>query len=155
MMVKKYDELVKISHNSNWLQIQDHLYWILIIGGSGSVKTNVLLNLIKHQRPKVDKIYSYAKYPFKSNYKLLINRRKKVGVNKAKKPKTFIDYSETADDIYENLEDYNPGNKRKRLIALDYMIAGIEGNKNFKSYGILLKGTESQYLTCLYITILF
>ena len=35
----------------------DHPYRILIIGGSGSGKTNVLLNLIKNQRPNVDKIY--------------------------------------------------------------------------------------------------
>ena len=54
-----------------------------------------------------------------------------------------------------SLEGYNPANKRKMLIALDDMIADIEGNKNFKSYGIVLEETKSQYLTCLYITILF
>ena len=57
-MMKNYDESVKIKHNSNWPYIPDHPYRILIIGGSGSGKTKVLLNLIKHQRPDIDKIYT-------------------------------------------------------------------------------------------------
>ena len=36
----------RIEHNKNWPNIPDHSYRILIIGGSGSGKTNVLLNLI-------------------------------------------------------------------------------------------------------------
>ena len=48
-MMKKYDQLVEINHNPNWPYIPDHLYRILIIGGSESGKTNVLLSLIKHQ----------------------------------------------------------------------------------------------------------
>ena len=47
--MKNYDQPVKIDHNPNWLYIPDHPYRILIIGGSGSGKTNALLNLIKHQ----------------------------------------------------------------------------------------------------------
>ena len=49
-MTKIYDKSVKVNHNLSWLYIPDHLYRLLIIGGSGSDKTNVLLNLIKHQR---------------------------------------------------------------------------------------------------------
>ena len=41
--------------------IPDHRYRILIIGGSGSGKTNTLLNLIKEQHD-IDKIYLYARY---------------------------------------------------------------------------------------------
>ena len=41
---------------------------------------NVLLNLIKHQRPDNDKIYSRVKDPFESKYQLLINGRKKVEI---------------------------------------------------------------------------
>ena len=48
-MMKNYDESVKINHNLNWPYIPDHPYKILIIGGLRSRKTNVLLNLIKHQ----------------------------------------------------------------------------------------------------------
>ena len=50
-MMKNYDESFEINHNPNWLYISDCLYRILIIGYSGSDKTNVLLNSIKHQRP--------------------------------------------------------------------------------------------------------
>ena len=59
---------VEINHNSNWPFITDHLYRILIIGGLGSRNTNVLLNLIKYQKPDIDKIYLYVKDPFESKY---------------------------------------------------------------------------------------
>ena len=65
-MMKKYNQLVEINHNLSWLYIPDHPYRILIIGGSGSGKTNVLLNLIKHRRPDIDKIYLYVKDPYES-----------------------------------------------------------------------------------------
>ena len=56
-------------HNPNWPQTPDHPCRILIIGGSGSGKTNSLFNLINHQ-PDIDKIYLFtidlneAKYQF-------------------------------------------------------------------------------------------
>ena len=43
-------------HNPDWSEIPDHPYRILIIGGSGSGKTNVLLNLIDNESD-IDKIY--------------------------------------------------------------------------------------------------
>ena len=46
--MKNYDQSVEINHNPNWPYISNHLYRILIIGGSGSGKTNVLLNLIRN-----------------------------------------------------------------------------------------------------------
>ena len=46
--MKNYDQSIKINHNPNWPCIADHPYRILIISGSGSVKANVLLNLIKN-----------------------------------------------------------------------------------------------------------
>ena len=61
----------KINHNSNWQYTPDHPYRILIIGGSGSGKTNLLLNLIENQ-PDIDKIYLYAKDPYES----IINKKK-------------------------------------------------------------------------------
>ena len=48
-MMKFFDKSVEINHYPNWPYITDHLYRILIIGRSGSGKTNVLLNLIKNQ----------------------------------------------------------------------------------------------------------
>ena len=56
----------KTEHNLKWLYIPDDTYRILIIGGSGSGKTNALLNLISNQ-PDIDKIYLYAKDPMKLN----------------------------------------------------------------------------------------
>ena len=47
--------------------IPNHPYKILIIGGSGSGKTNALLNLIENQ-PDIDKIYLYAKDPYECKY---------------------------------------------------------------------------------------
>ena len=47
-LCSKNDQSVVINHNPNWPYIPDHPYKILIIGGSGSGKTSVLLNLIKH-----------------------------------------------------------------------------------------------------------
>ena len=98
---------IEINHNPNWPYIPDHLYRIQIIGGSGSGKTNVLLSLIKHQRPDIDKIYFYVKDPLELKYQLLINGREKAGIKELK-----IDYSHTIDDVYENLEDYNPVKKK-------------------------------------------
>ena len=68
--------LMKIEqHNKNWPYIPDHPYRILIIGGSGSGKTNFILNVIKNQ-PDIDKIYLYAKDPYESKYQCLINKGK-------------------------------------------------------------------------------
>ena len=54
MMTKNYNEPIRINQKPNWLYNPDQPYRILIIGASGSGKTNVLLNLIKHQRPDID-----------------------------------------------------------------------------------------------------
>ena len=69
----KFDDVVKESikeYNSNWSQIPDHPYRILIIGWSRSVKTNSLFNLKNHQSD-IDKIYLYAKDPYEAKYRFL------------------------------------------------------------------------------------
>ena len=93
-----------VEHNSNWPYISDHPYRILIIGGSGSGKTNVLLNLINNQ-PDIDKIYLYAKDPYEEKYQYLINKREKVGLNHFNDPKAFIEYCNDMQDVYKNIED--------------------------------------------------
>ena len=113
-MIKNTDESVEINHNPNWSYIPDHLCKILIRCGSGSGKTNVLLNLIKHQRQDIDKIYLYVEDPFEWKYQLLINGRDKVWIENLKYPKAFIDYSQTIHDVYESFEDYNPTKKRRK-----------------------------------------
>ena len=89
----------------------------------------MLLNLIKNQGPDIDKTYIYIKDPFESKHQLLINGREKVGLKRLKKSKAFIDHSQTIDDVYENLEDYNPTKNRRVLIVFDDMIADMEANK--------------------------
>ena len=91
-----FDDIVngsKTVHNKNWPYIPDHPYRILIIGGSGSGKTNALLNLIENQ-PDIDKIYLYAKDPYEAKYQYLINKRESVGINHFKDHKAFIEYSD-------------------------------------------------------------
>ena len=79
-MMKNHDQTVKVYHNPSWPYIPDHPYRILIIGGWGSGKTNVLLNLMKIQRPDIDKMYLFSKYSFWSKYQLLINEREKIEI---------------------------------------------------------------------------
>ena len=81
-----------IEHNSKWLYIPDHSYRILVIGGSGSGKTNALLNLINNQ-PDIDKIYLYAKDPYEAKYQYLINKCEKVGLDHFDDHKACIEYS--------------------------------------------------------------
>ena len=88
------------------------------------------MNLIKHGRPDIDKIYLYLKSPLESWYQLLIHEREKVGIEHLENTKVLIDYSQTIDDFYENLEDYNPTKKKRVLIVFDDMIADMESNKN-------------------------
>ena len=89
-----------IEYNPKWPYIPDHPYRILIIG-----KTNALLNLINNQ-PDIDKIYLYAKDPYEKKYQ----------------------YSNDLQDVYKNIEDYNPIKKRKILIVFDDMIADMINN---------------------------
>ena len=117
-----------IEHNSKWPYIPDHPYRTLIIGSSGSGKTNALLNLINNQ-PDIDKIYLYAKDPHEKKYQYLINKREEVGLDHFNNPKTFIEYSNDMRDVYKNIEDYNLGREHKILIVFDDMIADMINNK--------------------------
>ena len=84
--------------------IPDHPYWILIIGGSGSGKTNALLNLINKQSD-IDKTYLYAKDLNKPKYEYLIKNHKNTRIKHLKDPSAFIECSNTMDDVYENIND--------------------------------------------------
>ena len=118
----------KIEHNLKWPYIPDHPCRILIVGGSGSGKTNALLNSINNQLD-IDKIYLYPKDPFEAKYQYLINKREKVGLDRFEDPRTFMEYSNDMQDVYKNIEDYYPGKKRKILIVFDDMIADMINNK--------------------------
>ena len=99
-----YSNENKTEHNLKWPYIPDHLYRILIAGGSGSGKTNALLNLINNQSD-IDKTYLYAKDSYEAKYQYLINKREKVGLDHFDDPKAFIDYSNDMQDICKNIED--------------------------------------------------
>ena len=137
-------------HNEKWPYTPDHPYRILIIGGSGSGKTTTLLNLINEQND-IDKIYLYAKDLSEPKYENLIKKRKDAGIKHLNDPNAFIEGSNTIDDVYENIDEYNPSKKRKVLIVFDTMIADIMANNTFQAI------TKKLFIMCrkLNISIVF
>ena len=103
---------------------------MLIIGNSGSGKTNSLFNLI-NQQPDIDKIYVCAKDPYKAKYNFLINKWESTGLKRFNHSKAFIEYLNDMDDIYKNIEEHKPSKKHEILIVSDDMIADILSNKKF------------------------
>ena len=118
----------KTEHNLKWPYIPDNPYKILIMGGSGSGKTNALLNLINNQ-PDIDKTNLYAKDPYEGKYQFIINKRESTRLKHFNNPKAFIEYSNDIEDVYKSIEKYNIGKKRKILIVFDDMIANMMNNK--------------------------
>ena len=94
-------------NNPKWPYIVDHPYRILIIGGSGSGKTNALLNLINQQGRNncniIDQIYLYVKDPHKPKYQYLINKRGKIGQYHFVDPQD-IEYSNDMRDVCKNID---------------------------------------------------
>ena len=76
-------------HNEKWPYIPNHPYRILIIGRSGSGKTNTLLNLINKQND-IDKIYLHAKDLSESKYEYLIKNRENAGMKHLNDLNLFI-----------------------------------------------------------------
>ena len=129
----------KTKRNLKWPYIQDHPYRILIIGGSGSGKTNALLSLINNQ-PDIDKIYLYAKDPYESKYQFLINKRESTRlkhfnafINIKINPKAFIEYSNDMQSVYKNIDEYNTNKECKILIVFDDMIVDMINYKKLNS----------------------
>ena len=87
-----------------------------------------MLNL-KNNEPNIPKIYLYAEDPYEAKYQLLINKRESIGSKYLNDLKDFTEYSNDMDDIYKNIEEYNPDKKRKLLIVFDDMIADMLSNK--------------------------
>ena len=118
--------------SEKWPYLPDHLYKILITVGSGSGKKNTLINLINEQN-NTDNIYLYARDLSEPKYEYLIKKREDAGIKHVNNPNAFIECSNTMDDVYENINDYNPIRKRKKLIVFDDMIADIMTNKKFQA----------------------
>ena len=104
-------------HNEKWPYIPDHPYRILIIGGFGSGKTNALINLINEQND-INKIYLHERDLSEPKYEYLIKKPEDVGIKHLNNLNAFIECSNTMDDVYENINDYNPIRKRKKLFLM-------------------------------------
>ena len=126
-------------HFEKWPYIPDRPYRILIIGGSGSGKTNALINLINEQND-IDKIYLYAKDLSEPKYKYLIKKREDAGIKHLNNSNAFIECSNMMDGVYENISNYNLNRRRKNLIVFDDMIADIMTSKKFHA---IIKGVEN------------
>ena len=95
-------------------------------------KTSTLLNIIKEQ-DDTDKIYLYAKDLSEPKYEFLIKIRKNAGTKHLNDSNAFIKCSNTMNDVYQNIGDYNPNRKRKILVVFDDMIPDIMSNKRFQA----------------------
>ena len=118
--------------NEKWPFIPNHPYRIIITGGSGSGKTNAFINLINEQID-IGKIYLRARDLSKPKYEYLIKKRKDAGIKHVNNPNAFIEYSNTMNDVYHNINNYNLIRKRKTIIVLDDRIADIMTNKRFQA----------------------
>ena len=104
----------------------------MIILGSGSGKTNASIDLINEQN-NIDKVYLYPRDLSEPKYEYLIKKHENAGIKHLNNPNAFIEYSNTMDDVYENINHYNPIRKRKKLIVFDDMITDIMDNKKFQA----------------------
>ena len=122
------DNITSKSYKKEWP------YRMLIIGPSGSGKTNALLILIQQDNGNfIDKIYLYAKDFDEPKYQFLIKKSENVGIKNLNDPSAIIEYSNIMDDVYNNIDDYNPKRKRKILIVFDDMVADFMTNKIFQA----------------------
>ena len=92
---------------------------------------NALLNLIS-QQDDINKIYLYAKDLSEPKYEFLIKEREDLGKKHFNYSYAFIECSNTIDDVYDNIDYYNPKGKRKILIVFDDIIADFMSNKIFQ-----------------------
>ena len=73
----------------------------------------------------------YAKDLSEPKYEFLIKKCENAGIKHLNDPNAFIECSNTMDDVYQNINNYNPSRKRKILTVFDNMFADIMSNKNF------------------------
>ena len=100
-------------YNEKWPYIPNHPYRIIIIGRSGSGKTNALINLINEQND-IEKIYFYARDLSEPKHEYLVKTREDAGIKHLDNSNAFIKCSNTVDDVYQNINDFNPIRKRKK-----------------------------------------
>ena len=91
-----------------------------------------IVNFIKEQ-DDIDKIYSYAKDLSGPKYEFLNKKREHAGTKHLNDSNAFFEYSNKMDDIYENIDEYNPNKQRKILIVFDDLTADIMKDKKFQA----------------------
>ena len=101
------DDITIKNDNKDWP------YTTLVIGPSGSGKTNFLLNKIQTDNKIIDKIHLYRKDLEEPKYQLLIKKREQARIKNSKDKNAFIEYSNSMDDIYDDINDHNKKKKRK------------------------------------------
>ena len=120
----------KETTGSSSLERNNWPFRMLIIGPSGSDKTNTLLHLINNL-PHVDKIYLYVKDLHEPKYEYLINKIEQAGIKNLNDPHAFIEYSDDMNDVLDHINNYNKNRDKKVLIVFDDMTADIDYNKKF------------------------
>ena len=76
-----------------------------------------MLNLINEQN-YIDQIHLYARDLSESKYEYLIKKHEDAGIKYVNDLNAFIKCSNTMDDVYEYINDYNPITKRKKKLTL-------------------------------------
>ena len=71
----------------------------------------------------------YAKGLYEVKYQFLINKRESTGLKYLNYSTAFIECSNDMDDIYKNIEEYNPNKKQKLITVFDDIIADVLSNK--------------------------
>ena len=91
-----------------------------------------MINLINEQND-IDKIYLYARDLSEPKNEYLIKKREDVGIKHENNLNIFTECSNTMDDVYKNINDYNQSRKRKIVIVFDDMIADVMNIKKFQA----------------------
>ena len=89
--------------------------------------------LDQEKQDDIDKIFLYAKDLSEPKYEFLIKKREDAGIKHLNVSNAFTECTNDMDDVYENIDDYNPNRKRKILIVYDDLIADIMTNKKFQT----------------------
>ena len=89
----------------------------------------MVLDQEKQEQDDIDKIYLYEKDLSEPKYKFSIKKSEDVGIKHLNDSNAYNECSNTMDNVYENIDEYNPNRKRKNLIVFDDMSADIMSNK--------------------------
>ena len=75
----------------------------------------------------------YSKDLYEPKYQFLIIKRESIWLKHFNDPKAFIEYSNDMQDVYKNINEYNPDKENKILIVFDDLIADVINNKKLNS----------------------